>query len=102
VMRFLSSQWSSGDGGSISDLQRQLQKTFNMFDDIRFTIQNLKINKAAEGQYRVNYDVTITSRIYKRNLKHEEKSNIDEEVTIDQSGQPKISRTLGGRLLSVR
>ncbi|HOE18148.1 MAG TPA: hypothetical protein PLX02_12940 [Syntrophorhabdaceae bacterium] len=102
VMRFLSSQWSSGDGGSISDLQRQLQKTFNMFDDIRFTIQNLKINKTAEGQYRVNYDVTITSRIYKRNLKHEEKSNIDEEVTIDQSGQPKISRTLGGRLLSVR
>jgi predicted nuclease with TOPRIM domain len=102
VMRCLSKQWSSGDGGNISDLQRQLQKTFTMFDEVKFSIQNLKVNKINEGQYRVNYDVTIASKIYKRNLKHEEKSNIDEEVTIDQSGQPKISKTLGGKLLSVK
>lgn len=102
VMGYISNQWRSGDGGSISDLQRQLQKIFNMFDEIRFTIQNLLINKEAEGKYRVNYDATITSRIYKRNLKHEEKSNIEEIVMIDQSGQPKILMTIGGKLLSVK
>ncbi len=102
VIRCLSNQWSSGDGGTISDLQRQLQKTFAMFDEVRFTIQGLKIVKVAEGQYRVNYEVNIASKIYKKNLKHEEKSNIDEEVTVDQSGQTKILRTLGGRLLSVK
>jgi len=102
VVRCLSSQWGSNDGGSVSDLQRNLQKTFTMFDEVRFNIQNLQVTKVNETKYRVNYDVTITSKIYKKNLKHEEKSSINEEVTIDQSGQPKISKTLGGKLLSVK
>jgi hypothetical protein len=102
VARCLSSQWGSSDGGSVSDLQRNLQKIFTMFDEVRFNIQNLQVNKVNEGKYKVSYDVTITSKIYKKNLKHEEKSSINEEVTIDQSGQPKISRTLGGKLLSVK
>lgn len=102
VVRCLSSQWGSSDGGSVSDLQRNLQKTFTMFDEVRFNIQNLQVNKVNETKYKVTYDVTITSKIYKKNLKHEEKSSINEEVTIDQSGQPKISRTLGGKLLSVQ
>jgi len=102
VMRCLSSQWTSADGGTSSDLQRSLQKIFTMFDEVRFNIQNMQINKQAEGKYRVSYDVTITSKIYKKNLKHEEKLSINEEVTIDQTGQPKISRTLSGKLLSVK
>jgi len=102
VTRCLSSQWGSSDGGSVSDLQRNLQKIFTMFDEVRFNIQNLQVNKVNEGKYKVSYDVTITSKIYKKNLKHEEKSSINEEVTIDQSGQPKISRTLGSKLLSVK
>jgi hypothetical protein len=102
VTRCLSSQWGSSDGGSVSDLQRNLQKIFTMFDEVRFNIQNLQVNKVNETKYKVSYDVTITSKIYKKNLKHEEKSSINEEVTIDQSGQPKISKTLGGKLLSVK
>ncbi len=102
VVRCLSSQWGSSDGGSVSDLQRNLQKIFTMFDEVKFNIQNMQVSKVNETQYKVNYDVTITSKIYKKNLKHEEKSSINEEVTIDQSGQPKISKTLGGKLLSVK
>lgn len=101
VIRCLSSQWESNDGASVGDLQRHLQKTFRMFDEIKFNIQNLQINKVVEGKYRVSYDADITSRIYKRNLKHEEKSSISEEVTIE-SGQAKISKTLGGKLLYVK
>lgn len=102
VARCLSSQWGSDDGGNVSDLQRNLQKIFTMFDEVRFNIQNMQIIKVNETTYKVSYDVTITSKIYKKNLKHEEKSSISEEVTIDQSGRPKISRTLGGKLLSVK
>ncbi|MDD5348383.1 MAG: hypothetical protein PHT59_07210, partial [Candidatus Omnitrophica bacterium] len=102
VARCLSSQWGSSDGGSVSDLQRNLQKIFTMFDEVKFNIQNMQINKVNETKYKVSYDVTIMSKIYKKNLKHEEKSSINEEVTIDQSGQPKISKTLGGKLLSVK
>ncbi|MBA4390389.1 MAG: hypothetical protein C0399_05580 [Syntrophus sp. (in: bacteria)] len=101
VMRCLSSQWTSSDGGTTSDLQRNLQKTFTMFDEVKFNIQNLQVNKVTEGKYRTSYDVTITSKIYKKNLKHEEKSSISEEVTIE-SGQPKISKTLGGKIVSVK
>ena len=102
VVRCLSSQWGSSDGGSVSDLQRNLQKVFTMFDEVRFNIQNMQVSKVNETKYKVSYNVIITSKIYKKNLKHEEKSSINEEVTIEQSGQPKISKTLGGKLLSVK
>ncbi|GEM_PF-940547 len=102
VMSMISDAWQAGDGTTLSDLQMTLRRTFKTFDEIRYNIQNLSITPLQNGRYRVSYDVTITSRIYKRNLKHEEKSSINEEVTIDGSGKAKISKTLGGRFWYVQ
>lgn len=77
-----------------------------MFDEVKYNIQNLSMILVESGngrlRYLVSYDVTITSRMYKRNLRHEEKSSINEEVTIEKSGKAKISRTLGGRFWYVQ
>lgn len=102
VAAMISDDWQAGDGSTISDLQVNLRRTFKVFDEIRYNIQNLSVTPGTDGRYNVSYDVTITSRIYKRNLKHEEKSSIQEEVTIDHSGKPKISKTLGGRFWYVQ
>jgi hypothetical protein len=58
---------------------------------------NLNIAPASPGIYTVSYDVTITSKIYKRNITHEEKSTVNEQVVIDGGGTAKINRTTGGR-----
>jgi hypothetical protein len=102
VISMISDGWQAGDGTTLSDLQATLRRTFKTFDEIRYNIQNLSITPGQDGRYIVSYDVTITSRIYKRNLKHEEKSSINEEVTIEKSGKAKISRTLGGRFWYVQ
>jgi hypothetical protein len=102
VIYCLSDQWESYDGGTLSDLQRHLWRTFRIFDQIQFKIQNMQISKIGESKYRVNYDAVITSRILKRNLKREEKSSIQEEVTIDDSGRAKITKTLGGKFLYIQ
>jgi hypothetical protein len=102
IMALISKDWSAGDGTTLSDLQGNFRRIFRVFDEVRYNIQNLSITAGKAGRYIVSYDVTITSRIYKRNLKHEEKSSINEEVTIEKSGKAKISRTLGGRFWYVQ
>jgi len=97
IMSFMGDDWEAGDGTTLSDLQENISRSFRTFDEIKYTIQNLKIELKSEGRYLVGYDVTITSRIYKRNLKHEEKSSVNEEVVIDGSGKPRIARTMNGR-----
>lgn len=97
VMGFMGDDWEAGDGTTLSDLQENLDRTFRTFDEIRYNIQNLKIEPKPGGKYAASYDVTITSRIYKRNIKHEEKSSVNEEVMLDDSGKPKITRTMNGR-----
>jgi hypothetical protein len=97
LMGFISGEWQAGDGSTLSALQANLRRIFKMFDEIRYNIQNLSLTPAEAGRYLVSYDVTITSKIYKRNLTHEEKSSINEEVIIDSSGKVKISKTLGGK-----
>ena len=102
IVAMISDDWQAGDGSTLSDLQMNLRRTFRVFDEIRYNIQNLSVTPGQDGRYNVSYDVTITSRIYKRNLKHEEKSSVQEEVTIGSSGKPKISKTLGGRFWTVQ
>ncbi|MFA5905236.1 MAG: hypothetical protein WC836_14980 [Desulfobacula sp.] len=97
VISFMGDDWEAGDGTTLSDLQENIGRSFRTFDEIRYNIQNLKIELRSEGRYMVSYDVTITSRIYKRNMKHEEKSSVNEEVVIDGSGKPRITRTMSGR-----
>jgi hypothetical protein len=102
VMACIGDDWQSGDGTTISDLQVNLNRTFKTFDEIRYIPQNIQIQRRSEGVYSVSYDVTITSRIFKRNLKHEEKSSVTEEVVVDRSGKAKISKTLNGRFWYVK
>ena len=102
VMGFIGDDWQSGDGTTLSDLQVNLNRSFKTFDEIRYNLQNIQINRRLEGIYNVSYDVTITSRIFKRNLKHEEKSSVTEEVVIDRSGKAKITKTLNGRFWYVK
>nr|NJM03108.1 hypothetical protein [Desulfobacula sp.] len=97
IMSFMGDAWEAGDGTTLSDLEENISRSFRTFDEIKYTIQNLKIELKSEGRYLVSYDVTITSRIYKRNLKHEEKSSVNEEVVVDGSGKPRIARTMNGR-----
>lgn len=97
LMSYMGDDWEAGDGTTLSDLQVNFSRTFRTFDEIRYNIQNLRIEPKPDGKFLSYYDVTITSRIYRRNLKHEEKSSVTEELTVDASGKPKISRTLNGR-----
>jgi hypothetical protein len=102
VCSLISRDWQSPDGSSISTLQTNLRRMFRMFDDVRYDIQNMHVSRQPDGSYRVNYDVTIIGKIYKRNLIHEEKSNVNEEVVVESSGKVKINRTLGGRIWYAR
>ncbi|GEM_PF-3767154 len=102
LMSYISDDWSAGDGTTLSDLQVHFSRIFRRFDQIKFNIQNLRIEPyhAQPGTMftmLVTYDVVITSRIFQRNLKHEEKSSVTELVGIDKSGKIKIIRTLSGR-----
>jgi hypothetical protein len=97
VMSFISDDWEAGDGTTLADLQENIGRSFRVFDQIRYNMQNLKIEKEQEGTYRVSYEVTITSRMFEKNIKHEEKSTVNEEVVLDKSGKVKVVRTLSGR-----
>lgn len=102
LVALMSSEWSAEDGTSLSDLQRHFRRIFNLYDEVRYNIQNLNMTKIGPGRYQVTYDVVITSRIYKRNIKREEKSTVSEEVTFDNGGRPRITRTLSGRFWYVQ
>ena len=102
VMSLVANDWHAGDGTSMSDLQDNLRRSFRMFDEISFRIENLRVSKLLPYHYQAQYDVTIVSRIYKRNLKHEEKSAVSEEVGSDASGKLKLEGTLNGRYWYVK
>jgi hypothetical protein len=102
VVSFLSNDWRATDGSTIADLQANLRRTFRVFDEIRYNIQNLKIGSAGGGTFSASYDLTITSRIFKRNIKHEEKSSVVDEIILDASGKAKIARTVGGAFWSAQ
>ena len=97
VVSFLGDDWSAGDGTTLSDMTDNLRRNFNMYDEIRYSLQGLKIEKTSDpSKFIVTYDVVIMSRMYAKNLKHEEKSSVREEVTIGQNGKARITRTLSG------
>ena len=97
VMSFIGDHWEAGDGTTLSDLQENLRSSFGMFDAITYDLQNLSIQRQPGWNYYASYDLTITSRIFRDNLTHQEKSSVNEEVSVDASGKAKIVRTLAGR-----
>jgi hypothetical protein len=101
VMAMISDDWESGDGTTLDDLQGYLHNSFTVFDQITYQISNFKYSWNG-SPYGVSYDVTITGRNFRHNLKHEEKSSVNEEVSLDNSGKPRIIRTLNGRFWYVQ
>ncbi len=97
VIGFIGDDWTAGDGTTLADLHRFLRDSFAVFNSIRYNITNLTITKSGDRRYRVSYKVTITGRIFENNVRHEEKSDVNEEVIIDKAGRVKIGRTLSGR-----
>ena len=101
LMSYISDKWNSNDGTSLDDLQDHLQQSFKVFDEIHFTFSGLKVEPVDQMRYKVSYDLVITGRIYKNNIKHEEKSSVSEELGYNDKGKLLIFRNLDGRFWSV-
>ena len=101
VMSYISDQWESGDGTTLADLSKYLRNSFTVFNQIKYDITNLKITSNGENSFSASYDLKITGRIFDINVKHEEKSNVNEIVIIEKNGKAKINRTLTGRFWQV-
>lgn len=97
VLSLIHDDWEAGDGTTLADLEMNLSRTFRTFDEINYTIANINASPLPNGRYLVTYDVAITSRMFERNLKHEEKSSVSEEVAIMEDGTVMIVKTLSGR-----
>lgn len=101
VMAMIGDDWESGDGTTLADLQGYLRNSFTVFDQITYQMSNLNLSSNGSA-YRVSYDVTITGRNFRHNLKHEEKSSVNEEVSLDNRKKLRINRTLNGRFWYVQ
>lgn len=102
VMSLISDAWKSNDSTTLADLEEHLHNSFTVFDEIRYAISGLKVDKIGERRFKATYDLVITGRIFENNIKHEEKSSVGEEVTVDERGKAKITRTLEGRFWYVQ
>lgn len=101
VMAMIGDEWEAGDGTTLADLQGYLRNSFTVFDQITYKLSQLTCSWNGRA-FEVSYDLTITGRNYLYNLKHEEKSTVNEEVSLDSRGQLRISRTLNGRFWYVQ
>lgn len=100
VMNLVSPDWSSGDEvGDFQELEASLRASFRLYDEIKYSLAGLKAESLGGGGWRACYEAAITSRIFKRNLKHEEKSSVCEELR-EEGGRLRIVRTLSGRYWS--
>ena len=95
VLALISDSWTAGDGTELADLEENLRNNFRLYDEIKYAVTGLTIQKNG-GAYKACYDVAITSRIYKRNLRHEEKSQVCDELSSAEGGRFKIARTSSG------
>ncbi len=101
VMALISPDWGAGgDDTTLEDLEENLRNNFRLYDEIRFSFSGLRVTQQGAA-LQACYDVAITSRIYKRNLVHEEKSAVCEELR-EEGGRFKIARTLSGSYWSLK
>lgn len=101
VMALISQDWTAaGEDTSITDLEENLRTNFRLYDEIRFSVSGLRVTSQGNA-HQACYDTVITSRIFKRNLKHEEKAAVCDELR-EEGGRLKITRTLSGRYWYVK
>lgn len=101
VMALLSDSWEAGDGTTLSDLESNLRSSFRLYDSLSFSISGLTVRSLGGGRYAVSYEATIKSRVYSRNLTHEEKSSVEEEL-LAENGVLRVQKTLSGRYWQIR
>lgn len=96
VMALISSGWGAGaDDTTLEDLEENLRSNFRLYDEIKFSVSGLKVAQQGAA-LQACYDTVITSRIFKRNLRHEEKASVCDELK-EEEGRLRITRTLSGR-----
>ncbi len=101
VMALISPDWGAGgDDTTFEDLEENLRNNFRLYDEIRFSVSGLKVTQQGSA-LQACYDTVITSRIFKRNLKHEEKAAVCDELK-EEGGRLRIARTLSGRYWYVK
>ncbi len=90
--------WRASDGSDLRDLEDNLSNSFRVFDRVSFRLDNLSIQPQGAGRFKVNYSVTISGQIFQMDLKHQEKSDIEDVVVVGADGAARIQSTRGGRL----
>ncbi|OGR66400.1 MAG: hypothetical protein A2X31_01960 [Elusimicrobia bacterium GWB2_63_22] len=101
VMALISPDWGAGgDDTTLEDLEENLRTNFRLYDEIRFSFSGLRVTQQGAA-LQACYDTVITSRIFKRNLKHEEKAAVCDELK-EEGGKLRITRTLSGRYWYVK
>lgn len=101
VMALISPDWGAGgDDTTLEDLEENLRTNFRLYDEIRFSFSGLRVTQQGAA-LQACYDTVITSRIFKRNLKHEEKASVCDELR-EEGGKLRIARTLSGRYWYVK
>jgi ketosteroid isomerase-like protein len=101
VMSFISEDWTAGDGTAAADLNEQFSRIFRLFDEINVEITNLQVSGEGGGRYTASYNMKIRSRIYSKNIKHEESSSVYEHVAV-AGGTAKITKTEAGGYWEVK
>jgi hypothetical protein len=94
VLRAMTPQWQASDGSGLADLEDTLRNSFRVFDVIQFRIEGLQIQKSGSDTYNVSYAATLSGRINRLNVKHEETSTVQDLVKLTPDG-PRIASTKG-------
>lgn len=95
VLTLISPEWDAGDGTTISELEEQLRNVFRLNDEVTATLSGLSVTNNGPGLYTAYYNLTIKSRIYKKNIKREETSSVSEKVQVE-GGKARILKTDSG------
>ena len=64
-------------------------------------MNGLGITGSKGNRYQVSYQAVITGQIFQNNLKHQEKSDVSEELEV-VNGKARLVRTLKGRFWYIR
>lgn len=95
LLGLLSEDWQGGGGADRRDVEDTLINAFKVFDRIQYRISNFNVQPIGNDIVRVSYSVMIIGENNRQRLRHEESSQVVEEVGL-VDGKPRILRTLSG------
>lgn len=98
LLKMLAPHWQTENGSTRRDLEDTLTNSFRLFDSISFTITGLTIQPVSEGVFQAKYSVRLVGIISRRNIRHEETSQVTDTITITAEG-PVITHTTGSGIV---